>query len=101
MVAVTAATASLDARTLGRDERADLVDAARIENVARLNPASTRRADPEPHLPSQRIGPVTIAVDHNRDACGRGTPGHGTVHVEMSGCAVNFHRCTRDRCRGE
>ena len=54
------------ARTFPRDERANVVDAARVQHVTGLDPAAPCGADAESHLPRERVGPMAVAVD--RDA---------------------------------
>ena len=53
-----------------------------------------RRAVPTPNriCRAQRIRAVTVAVDHQRDASGRGTARQRAVQIEMPGRAVHFHR---------
>src|SRR5262245_16800227 len=88
----------LSTRPFARDERTDVVDAPRVEHVFGLDPAATRRANAEPHLAREPFGPVTVAVDRDGDTGRRGAACDGAVHVEMSGCAIDFHRRSRFRC---
>src|SRR4051812_13059129 len=101
MVATTTAATTLGARTLCRDERPYLLDAAGIEDVVRLDPAAPRRADAETHLSSQSIGPVTVAVDRDRHPRLGGPARQRTVHVEMSRRSIDLHGRARLDCRVE
>src|SRR5262245_36759913 len=82
----------LPTRSLPRDERTDLFDAPRVEHVFGLNPATTCRANAEPHLARQPFGPVAVAVDGDGDTSCRGTARDRAIHVQMSGRTVDFHR---------
>src|SRR5262245_14867546 len=82
----------LSTRSLARDERTDLFDAPRVEHVPGLDPATTRGADAKPHLARQPFGTMAVAVDGDCHTRRRRTACHGTIHVEMAGRAVDFHR---------
>src|SRR5438874_13257270 len=92
MVAMTQAAAMrLATRALAGDERANLVRAARVEDMARLDPAAPRGPHAETHLSREPLGAMAIAVDRDQHAGGRRAPRDGAVHVEMARCAVDFH----------
>lgn len=91
----------LDTRAFARDKRADIVDAACIQDVPGLDPAASRRANAEMHLARERLDAVAVAVHHQRDASGDGPPRHQTVQVEVARRAVDLHGRTGFRGRRE
>src|SRR6266496_1553459 len=94
-VATMTAAETLTARTFPGDELADCVDAARVQHMFRLNPASACGANTEAHLSRQRIGAMAVTVDRDRHPSGNGSAREGTVHIEMTRRTVHFHRSTR------
>src|SRR5689334_1093644 len=82
----------LSTRSFTGDECTDLFDAPRVEHVSRLDPATARRADAEPHLAPEPFRPVAVAVDGDCDTGRSRTPRDSTVHIQMSWRAVDFHR---------
>src|SRR5215212_10819778 len=82
------------ARTFPCDELADVVDAARVEHIGRLDPAATGGAESEPHLPGECVRAVTIAVDRHGDSDGNSAACQRAVHVQVPGRTVDLHRGT-------
>src|SRR5687767_1260853 len=87
LVSVPAATFAV---AFSRHERAHGIGAARVQHVRGLHPAAPGSTDPEPHLPLERFGAMTVAVYRQRDAGFSSTARDRAVHVEMTRRAVHF-----------
>src|SRR5688572_29533022 len=86
---------SSGARTFSGDELTNGVNAAGIQNVRGLDPPAARGAESETHLPSQCVRTMAVTVNGHGDSEGDRPAGEGTVHVQVSRRAIDFHRGPR------
>ena len=74
------------------DERADVCERSRVEDVARLDPPAPRRDEAEVHLAAEHLGAMAVAADDDGGAGGDRAPRQRAVEVEMRRRPVDLQR---------
>ena len=77
------------------DELADSIDSSRVKHLFGTDPPAARGANTEAHLPAESLRSMAIAVDGQGHPRGSRPASDASIHVEMSGGAIDFHRGVR------